>query len=82
MKVKVLGSGCSSCHRVHDIVRQVITELNLEDATIQDVTDIREIMRYPIMYTPALVIDEKVVCAGRIPSKAEVTTWLTTALMA
>jgi small redox-active disulfide protein 2 len=82
MKIKVLGSGCANCHKVRDLARQVIVELALEDATIQEVTDMKEIMKYPILATPGLVIDEKLVCAGRIPSRAEVTTWITSALPA
>lgn len=80
MRIKVLGSGCANCHKVGDLVRQVITDLALDDVTIQQVTDIKEIMKYPVMATPALVIDERLVSAGRIPSKAEVTTWITTLL--
>jgi small redox-active disulfide protein 2 len=80
MNIKVLGSGCANCHKVKAVVREVVTELGLESATIQEVTDMKEIMKYPILATPGLVVDEKLVSAGRIPTKAEVTTWLTSAL--
>ncbi len=79
MNIKVLGSGCANCHKVKAVVREVVTELALENATIQEVTDMKEIMKYPILATPGLVVDEKLVSAGRIPTKAEVTTWLTSA---
>jgi hypothetical protein len=51
-----------------------------EEAGIEDVKDIKKIMKYPILTTPGLVINEKLVCSGRVPSKAEVTTFITTAL--
>jgi len=57
-----------------------VSELAIE-ATVEEVRDIKKIMEYPILSTPGLVIDEKVVCFGRIPSKAEVTTFITTALI-
>jgi hypothetical protein len=57
-----------------------VSELAIE-ATVEEVRDIKKIMEYPILSTPGLVIDEEVVCFGRIPSKAEVTTFITTALM-
>ena len=50
------------------------------DAEIEYVKDIKKIMEYPILTTPGLVIDENLVCSGRVPSKAEVTTFITTAL--
>ncbi len=50
------------------------------EATIEHVHDMKKIMEYPILTTPALVIDEKVVCSGKVPSKAEVTSFLKTAL--
>ena len=78
LSIKVLGSGCANCQRVEQTAKAVAEEIGLE-ATFQKVTQMSEIMAYGIMATPGLVINEKVVCSGRVPSKAEVTTWLTTA---
>lgn len=79
--VKVLGSGCANCKKVEATARQAISGMGLE-ADVIKVTDYADIMRYPILSTPGLVINEKLVCAGRIPSSAEVTTWLTEAAQA
>lgn len=78
--VKVLGSGCENCKKVEGITRKVITTMGMEAEVIK-VNDWSEIKKYPILGTPGLVINEKVVCAGRIPSEAEVTTWLVNAEM-
>jgi small redox-active disulfide protein 2 len=78
--IKVLGSGCANCKKVEGIVRKVIGEMGLE-ADVIKVTDYNEIMQYPLLSTPGLVINEKLVCSGRIPSQAEVTTWLADAAM-
>ena len=79
MKIKVLGPGCARCHQMGQTTREVVKELCI-DAEIEDVKDIKKIMEYPILTTPGLVINEKLVCSGRVPSKAEVTTFITTAL--
>jgi small redox-active disulfide protein 2 len=79
LTVKVLGSGCENCKKVESIARKVVTSMGLQAQVIK-VTDWAEIKKYPILGTPGLVINEKVVCAGRIPSEAEVTTWLVNAL--
>lgn len=79
MKIKVLGPGCARCHQLEQMVKDVVKELSI-DADIEYVKDIKKIMEYPILTTPGLVIDEKLVCSGRVPSKAEVSTFITTAL--
>ncbi len=80
LSIKVLGPGCANCQKVEQIAKKVVTLLSVE-ATFQKVTEMQEIMKYPILATPGLVVNEKLVCAGRIPSEAEVTTWITTALV-
>jgi len=79
MKIKVLGPGCAKCHQLEQTTREVVKELGI-DAEIDYVKDIKKIMEYPILTTPGLVIDEKLVCSGRVPSKVEVSTFITTAL--
>ncbi len=79
MKIKVLGPGCARCHQLEAITKDVVKELGI-DAEIEDVKDIKKIMEYPILTTPGLVINEKLVCSGRVPTKAEVNTFITTAL--
>ncbi len=79
LTIKVLGSGCANCKKLEAITRQVIEQMSVEAEVIK-VTEYPEIMAYNIMSTPGLVINEKVVSTGRIPSSAEITTWLADAL--
>ena len=79
LSVKILGSGCANCKRLEQIARKAIADLSIQ-ADVVKVTDYNEIMKYPILSTPGLVINEKLVSSGRIPSPAEVTTWLVDAL--
>ena len=81
LTIKILGSGCANCKRVEQIARKVVAEMALEAEVIK-VTDYNDIMAYNILSTPGLVINEKVVSSGRIPTPAEVTTWLVNALEA
>jgi small redox-active disulfide protein 2 len=69
--IKILGTGCPKCHSMTDVVTGVVSE-NKIDATIEKVEDIMEIMKYNVMSTPALVIDDVIAIKGRIPSKEEV----------
>ncbi len=76
--VKVLGPGCANCKKVEAVARQAVARLGV-DAQVEKVTDYGEIMKYPILSTPGLVVNEKLVSSGRIPTEAEVTAWLTSA---
>jgi small redox-active disulfide protein 2 len=79
ISIKVLGPGCSRCATVADLAHKAVEMLGA-DASIEKVTDFAEFRKYRILATPGLVIDEKLVCAGRVPTAAEVTTWLTNAM--
>jgi small redox-active disulfide protein 2 len=76
MEIKILGSGCSKCKTLEKMTREVV-EQNGIDATIKKVEDILQIMKYGVMTTPALVVDEKVVIKGRIPTMEEIKQVLT-----
>ena len=76
VNIKVLGSGCANCKRLEATARKVVETLAIE-AEIVKVTDYAEIMKWPILSTPGLVINDKLVSAGRIPSEKEITDWLT-----
>lgn len=69
--IKILGTGCPKCKTMEATVRDVVAENNI-DATIEKVEDIMEIMKYNVLITPALVIDDVITIKGRIPSKEEV----------
>lgn len=73
--IKVLGSGCPNCKRVEALAHQAADALKLEAEVIK-VTDYNQILDYNILSTPGLVINEKIVCSGRIPSLEEIKTWL------
>lgn len=71
MDIKILGTGCPKCKTLEKMTREVI-EQNGIDATVSKVEDIMEIMKYGVMMTPALVIGDKVVIKGRVPSSDEI----------
>jgi small redox-active disulfide protein 2 len=75
MKVEVLGAGCKKCHALADLTQGVVKEHGIA-AEVELVTDMKRTMGYGVLSTPALVIDGKVKCAGRMPSADEVKAWL------
>lgn len=81
LTIKVLGSGCANCKKVEAIARGAVASMGVEAEVIK-VTEYPDIMQYDIMSTPGLVINEKLVSAGKIPSEAQVMNWLADALEA
>jgi small redox-active disulfide protein 2 len=79
MEVKILGTGCPTCKRLEKVARQALSDMGIE-ASVTKVTDMMDILAYNITATPGLVIDGEVVSYGRVPTKAEVTSLIATAL--
>lgn len=76
MEIKILGTGCAKCKKLEEITRKVVKDNNV-DATIIKVDDIIDIIRYNVLSTPALVVDEKVVSTGHLPDEEELKRLLT-----
>lgn len=81
LQIKILGSGCANCQRLEQETKKAVQNLDIE-AEFVKVTDYQEIMQYDVLSTPGLVINEKVVSSGKIPSQAELVTLLADALAA
>jgi small redox-active disulfide protein 2 len=77
--VKVLGPGCQNCKNLEAVARKAAANFGIEAEFIK-VTDWTEIKKYPILATPGLVVNEKLVSAGRIPEESEVMSWLADAM--
>ncbi len=75
LNIKILGSGCANCKRLEQLTRKVVADLALE-AEIEKVTSMDEIMKFPILATPGLVLNGEVLSYGRIPAESEIKTWL------
>ncbi|MBE0588205.1 MAG: TM0996/MTH895 family glutaredoxin-like protein [Hydrogenophaga sp.] len=73
--VKILGSGCANCKKLEAVAREAATASHIE-AEFLKVTDMQQIMAYDLLSTPGLVVNEKLVSSGRIPTVAEVQKWL------
>ena len=73
--IKVLGSGCSNCRTTELLIEKVANEQNI-DVEIIKIDDLEKIMEYDVMSTPAIVIDEKVIIKGRVPSIDEVKSFI------
>jgi small redox-active disulfide protein 2 len=75
ISVKILGTGCKKCQNLENKVRELVTANNI-DAAVEKVTDIQEMVRYGIMMTPGLIINEKVKSFGVIPKDDQLISWL------
>jgi len=78
MIIKVLGSGCPKCQQLAHNAELALKQLGLA-APVQKVQDIREIAKFRVMFTPALVVNDEVKSSGRIPEVSEIVSWLSTA---
>ena len=76
MIIKILGSGCPNCQTLENNAKKAVEDLGLKDARIEHIYDIDKIMEYGIMSTPAIVFDDEVKAAGRIPNTEEIKYWL------
>lgn len=75
MKIKILGTGCSKCGKLEENTKKAIEELGI-DASIEKVTDFKKIVKYGVMQTPALVIDEEIKVVGKVPNVEEIKKYL------
>ncbi len=75
MEIKVLGSGCKYCKTVEENTKKALQEMGV-DAVVEKVTDMKEIIGFGVMKTPALVVDGKVKMSGKVPSSEEIKKYL------
>jgi small redox-active disulfide protein 2 len=75
MEIKILGPGCAKCRKTEEMVKEALNESGVE-ATVEKVTDIMKIAGYGVMGTPAVVIDGEVKSVGKIPTKADINSWI------
>jgi small redox-active disulfide protein 2 len=78
MKVKILGTGCPKCKKLYTETEKAVAASGVA-AELEKIETVEDIMQYPVMMTPALVIDEEVKASGRVPRSAEIIAWLTAA---
>ncbi len=75
MKIEILGTGCPKCKKLEENARKALDETG-NKAEVVKVTDINEIIDHGVMSPPAIVIDGKLKCSGRIPEIEEIKKWL------
>ena len=75
MKIKVLGTGCPKCRKLYSEAEKAIAASGV-NAVLEKVEKIEEIIKYGVMATPGLVVEETVKSSGRIPSRSEILTWI------
>ena len=75
LSIKILGPGCANCRKLEEVAREAVASLGVE-AEISKVTDMQQIIAYDVLKTPGLVINEKLVSSGRIPTPQSVAEWI------
>ncbi|MHB8203706.1 MAG: thioredoxin family protein [Desulfomonilaceae bacterium] len=75
MKVEILGVGCAKCHKLEEMVRDIVKK-NSIDAEVVKVEDLKVFGQYGVFMTPALVVDGQVKVAGMLPKESDILTWL------
>ena len=75
MEIKVCGPGCANCTKAENIVKDAVADAGV-NANILKVTDFAAMAKLGVLSTPAIVIDGKIMCVGKVPSKSEVLAWL------
>lgn len=75
MEIKVLGPGCPKCQQTEKVVKEAVNESGLE-VKVEKVTDTMQIARHGVFGTPAVIVDGKVKCVGKVPTKEEVKGWI------
>ncbi|NMF89071.1 thioredoxin family protein [Aromatoleum petrolei] len=79
VNIKVLGPGCANCRKLEEVAREAVASLGVQ-VEIAKITDMNEIIAYDVLKTPGLVINEKLVSSGRIPTSATVAEWVRAAM--
>ena len=75
VRIQVLGAGCSQCTRLYQEIIETMASLEIQ-ADVEHVTDVREIARYGLLATPALLVNGEVKCTGRVPTRKRIERWL------
>ncbi|MCA1960872.1 MAG: thioredoxin family protein [Desulfomonile sp.] len=75
MKVEILGVGCAKCHKLFDLVNDIVKKNGI-DAEVHKVEDIKVFSQYNVFMTPALVVNGEVKVAGKVPKESEILKWL------
>lgn len=75
MEIKVCGPGCANCTKAENIVKKAVADAGIEAEVIK-VTDFAEMAKMGVLSTPAVVINGKIMCVGKVPTIQEVLEWL------
>ncbi|HRP25499.1 thioredoxin family protein [Thauera sp.] len=75
LSIKVLGPGCANCRKLEEIVHEAVAATGVE-AEVLKVTDMGQIVAYDVLKTPGLVIKDKLVSSGRIPTAGTIAEWI------